>query len=255
MLTTFYNFCSEANCADGGFPSVGLIQATDGNFYGTTDTTIFRITPAGSLTTLHTFVGSGTVVAPNQLVQASDGNLYGTTYGGTNSYGVIYEITLGGTFTTLHNFNGNYGGWAEAGLIQASNGVLYGTTWSGGAALCGRVGTFFSLVLSPSVVAISPTSLGFCGEAINQPSPARTVRLTNKSTAPLTIGGITTGGNFAISANTCGAMLLAGKACEVEVTGTPTSLSLQTGALTFTDSAANSPQTVLLAAKGIGMRR
>jgi uncharacterized repeat protein (TIGR03803 family) len=251
VLSTFYNFCSQASCSDGGFPSAGVIQATDGNFYGTTGFTIFRITAAGSLTTLHTFVTSGTLVGPNQLVQASDGNLYGTTYGGTNYYGVIYEITLAGTFTTIHNFNGNYGGWAEAGLIQASDGRLYGTTWSGGGALCGRAGTFFSLVLSPSAVAISPTSLGFCGQAINEVSLARTVTFTNKSTVPLTIGDITIGGNFAISANTCGAMLLAGKACKVAVTGTPTALSLQTGALTFTDSAANSPQTVPLSIKGI----
>ena len=250
-LTTLYNFCSLPDCADGGSPSVGLIQATDGNFYGTTDSTIFRITSAGTLTTLHTFITSGILWGPNQLVPASDGNLYGTTYGGTNFYGMIYEITLGGTFTTLHNFDGNYGGWAEAGLIQARNGILYGTTWSGGSADCGHGGTVFSLALSPSAVTISPTSLGFCSRALNEVSPAKTVRLTNKSTAPLTIGGITTSGNFAISANTCGAMLPAGKACEVGVTATPTVLSLQTGALTFTDSAANRLERVLLSATGV----
>ena len=59
-LTTLYNFCSQSFCADGGIPSASLVQATDGNFYGTasvggTGGTVFRITPSGSLTTLYTF--------------------------------------------------------------------------------------------------------------------------------------------------------------------------------------------------------
>jgi uncharacterized repeat protein (TIGR03803 family) len=251
VLTTLYNFCSQANCADGGAPSVGVIQATDGNLYGTTFSTIFRITTEGTLTTLYGFAPAAIRWAPNQLMQAGNGNLYGTTYGGTNPYGTIYEMTLEGTFTTLHNFTGGYGGRPEAGLIQASNGDLYGTTWSGGSALCGPSGTVFSLALSPSAVSISPTSLGFCTQAVNEVSPAKTVRLTNNGTAPLTIGGITTSGNFAISANTCGGMLAAGTTCEVGVTATPTTLTLQRGALTFTDRAGNSPQTVLLSATGV----
>jgi uncharacterized repeat protein (TIGR03803 family) len=251
VLTTLYNFCSQANCADGVFPSTGLIQATDGNLYGVTGNTIFRITSGGTLTTLHTFVAAGTEWAPNQLLQASDGNLYGTTYGGANYYGIIFKIMLGGTFTTVHSFDGGYGGGSRAGLIQASNGNLYGTTWLGGAAACGGDGTVFSLDLSPSTVAISPTSLGFCGRSVNEVSVAQTVSLKNMGTTPLTISSITTSGNFAVAVNTCGAMLAAGRTCRVRVTATPTVLGLQTGALTFSDSAANSPQRVLLAASGI----
>ena len=62
MLTTLYLFCSQNGCTDGGEAIAGLVQATDGNFYGTTqiggannDGTLFKITPTGTLTTLYSF--------------------------------------------------------------------------------------------------------------------------------------------------------------------------------------------------------
>ena len=63
-LTTLYNFCSQTNCTDGS-SGTGMIQATDGDFYGTTGGgganggggTVFRITPSGKLSTLHSFCG------------------------------------------------------------------------------------------------------------------------------------------------------------------------------------------------------
>ena len=89
--TVLYNFCSQSGCPDGSLPNAPLVQGTDGNFYGTTVHggtgnygTVFKITPSGTLTTLHSFDfndGSGPI-AP--LIQGGDGNFYGTTYvGGT----------------------------------------------------------------------------------------------------------------------------------------------------------------------------
>jgi uncharacterized repeat protein (TIGR03803 family) len=82
-LTTLYTFYGNPG---GTSPGGRLVQATDGNFYGTTsgmeigDGTVFKITPGGNLTTLHTF---DFIVNPGGgLVQATDGNLYGTTNGG-----------------------------------------------------------------------------------------------------------------------------------------------------------------------------
>jgi len=65
-LTTLYSFCAEANCADGSEPVGGLVQGTDGNLYGVTEYgggngpgsgagTVFKVTPAGKLTTIYKF--------------------------------------------------------------------------------------------------------------------------------------------------------------------------------------------------------
>jgi uncharacterized repeat protein (TIGR03803 family) len=157
-LNILYSFCSLAKCADGSHPYAGLIQATDGNFYGTTnrggandpyDGTVFRITPAGKLTTIYNFCS-----LPNctdglspfaGLIQGTDGDLYGTTQGGgTNNNGTVFKITLGGALTTLYNFcsqpNCADGCSPNAGLVQATDGNFYGTTyWCGANYIYGTV--------------------------------------------------------------------------------------------------------------------
>ena len=100
-------------------------------------------------------------------------------------------------------------------------------------------------------VEVSPNSLSFGNEAVGTTSPAKTVTLKNTSTATLYIGSITPSGDFAISANTCGATLAGKKSCKVSITFTPMALGKLTGTLTFTDNAANSPQTVWLSGTGV----
>jgi len=124
---------------DGTFPQAALMQATDGNFYGTTqqggtDTvgTVYRITAQGALTTLHSFGGPEGYRPNASLVQGTDGNLYGTTEaGGTSEFGTVFKITPGGEQTTLHSFSGPDGQIPFGGLVQGANGNFYGTT-SGG---------------------------------------------------------------------------------------------------------------------------
>jgi uncharacterized repeat protein (TIGR03803 family) len=151
-LTTLYTFCS-GGCTDGLSPYAGLVQATDGNFYGTTSSsgargyygTVFKITPSGALTTLYTFDYGTDGASPFAgLVQATDGNFYGTTsLGGANVYyGTVFKITPSGALTTLYSFAGTDGASPFAGLVQATNGNFYGTTSSGGA---NGDGTVFSL--------------------------------------------------------------------------------------------------------------
>jgi len=100
-------------------------------------------------------------------------------------------------------------------------------------------------------VRVSPNSLSFGNEAVGTTSPAKTVTLDNTSTDTLDISSITPSGDFTISANTCGATLAEKKSCKVSITFTPMALGTLTGTLTFTDNAANSPQTVPLSGRGV----
>lgn len=137
--------------SDGCSPNSGLIQAFDGNFYGTTGCgansagTVFRLSGDGkTLTTIYTFCSQPNCRDggdPNALIQGSDGNLYGTTGGGYGAYGTLYRLTPDGNFTTLHTFQyiDGFNPWS---VLQGTNGRFYGTTTSGGAY---RAGTVFSL--------------------------------------------------------------------------------------------------------------
>ncbi|MGO9275890.1 MAG: choice-of-anchor tandem repeat GloVer-containing protein [Terriglobia bacterium] len=175
-LTTLYNFCSQAMCVDGDTPYGGVIQASDGNFYGTTVGggtnnygTVFKITPAGKLTTLLSFDAIGG--AGTGLVEGTDGNFYGTTgNGGPNGYGTVFQVTPGGTETTLYNFcsqpNCTDGKSPYDGLIQASDGNFYGTTYTGGAndpAGCEGIGcgTIFKITPAGTLT----TLYSFCSQA------------------------------------------------------------------------------------------
>ena len=178
-LTPLYSFCGQPGCADGEEPSAGLVQGTDGNFYGTTSYggasnscqisggcgTVFKMTPAGAMTTLYSFCGQpGCTDGANAnaaLVQGTDGNYYGTaTLGGSNNTGTIFQITPAGALTTLYNFcsqnNCADGGYPYAGLVQGLNGTFYGTTSQFGANGTAGDGTVFSL----SVGLVSPTISG-----------------------------------------------------------------------------------------------
>ncbi len=153
-LTTLYSFPNLPEEE----PWAGVIQATDGNFYGTTlyggtpcplygmnggCGTIYRMTPDGALTTLYNFCS-----LPNcadgatpyaGLVQASDGNLYGVAEqgGGTScspsgcGLGTAFRITLDGAFTLLAALNVKGADYPSSALIQATDGNLYGTACSG----------------------------------------------------------------------------------------------------------------------------
>lgn len=139
-VSTLYSFSGS----DGSSPAGGLVQASDGNFYGTTYEgganggcpnncgTVFKITPSGSLTTLHSFDSTGGNLPIAGVIQATDGNFYGTTYGGgTEGWGTVYRMTPNGTVTTLHSFDGADGGQPYSPVIQATNGNVYGTATNG----------------------------------------------------------------------------------------------------------------------------
>jgi uncharacterized repeat protein (TIGR03803 family) len=185
-LRKLYTFCSDTSvCTDGAFPSVGLLQASNGNFYGTTDGqafsnygfgTVYEITAESTLTTLHSFCDGPDCpdgFAPHgDLVQGTDGNFYGIAAGGGDpyGYGTVFEITPEGVLTTVHTFDGSDGASPSAGLVQGTDGNFYGTTFTSGASTkCGGggCGTVFSVSvgLGPFVKTL-PTS-GNAGRCVS----------------------------------------------------------------------------------------
>jgi uncharacterized repeat protein (TIGR03803 family) len=153
-LTTLYTFCTVKGCPDGSLAN-SLVLATDGNFYGTTQRggagsgkgcsgcgTVFKITPRGTLTTLHSFNFSDGF-QPNGLIQATDGNLYGTAlYGGIVSHGTIFKISLAGNFKMWNLWPNGSG---PTGLIQGTDGNFYGLTSGGGGRSADPYGSVFKM--------------------------------------------------------------------------------------------------------------
>jgi uncharacterized repeat protein (TIGR03803 family) len=147
-LSTIYNFCAESACADGAYPYGGLVQGSNGIFYGTTSFggannggTVFDVTPEGAITTLYNFCSEADCndgyVPSAALIEGSNGNFYGTTQdGGANGGGTVFEITSAGVLTTLYSFCEETacadGENPLAPVIQTSSGNFYGTTSEGG---------------------------------------------------------------------------------------------------------------------------
>jgi uncharacterized repeat protein (TIGR03803 family) len=145
-----------------------LVQSADGSFYGATffdgahgAGTLFRLTPAGGLTTLYAFTGKADGEAPNALAQALGRRqvLFGTTSGNVDPTSEVGSFATAGDFGTLFR-------WGEEGagfetlyrfsykedispnyLLRTRSGLLYGTTAGDGSGLDADSGTVF--VITP----------------------------------------------------------------------------------------------------------
>jgi len=145
-------------CNENPTPIAGLVQATDGNFYGTTEAgLVFKITTWGALTSLYFFGGPDGGDPMSALIQASDGNLYGTTYAGgtsgscSNGCGTVFKLARKIGLTQLHSFNGADGSYPHGPLLQATNGTFYGTTSTGGD---NNLGTVFKMTTDGTVTTL-----------------------------------------------------------------------------------------------------
>ena len=171
---------SFAIAQTGDVAYAGLLQGSDGAFYGTTTQgagnaaphgTIFRATLAGAITVLHSFKADGSegAAAYGTLIQGLDGNFYGTTtQGGAADVGTIFKLTAQGLFTTLHVFtNGTDGGTPRAGLLLGNDGNFYGTTTTGA---IGDAGTVFQLTAQGVLTTIHSFNVAQ-GEGVSPAAP------------------------------------------------------------------------------------
>lgn len=150
-LTTLHRFCEESGCVDGDTPEGGLVQARDGNLYGTTayggannGGIVFKMTKEGIVTTVYAFCSASGCRDGSRpqatLTRAADGDLFGTTIlGGTYNGGTVFKISpSSGKFTELFSFcsrsevNCVESGLPVGALVQATDENLYGTTSGGG---------------------------------------------------------------------------------------------------------------------------
>ena len=139
---TIFNFPSDKLHAN------TLFLASDGNFYGTTryggsqfKGTVFKLTPAGVLTTIYEFQ-PGAAFPSAGLVQGDDGDLYGTTGAHdtiNDDFGTIYKVSLAGAFTVLHRFSYQEDAQFLSPLISGNDGNFYGVSGQGGANYGGYV--------------------------------------------------------------------------------------------------------------------
>jgi|HubBroStandDraft_1064217.scaffolds.fasta_scaffold08921_3 uncharacterized repeat protein (TIGR03803 family) len=157
--------------ADGGAPNGPPIQATDGNFYATTtlggahgDGTVYKLTSAGTLTTLYSFTGGADGDQPSAtLVQGTNGDLYGSAqFGGTGGAGTVFSITTAGKLKTLHAFDGTDGSRPISAMILGTDGKLHGTTYQGGA---NNEGVVFEMTTAGAITVLHSFSAATDGES------------------------------------------------------------------------------------------
>ena len=278
-LTTLHSFCSESNCVDGETP-VGLIEGSDGNFYVSTirggahdDGAVIRLTPSGTVTTLHSFCSQGNPninqcldgTSPYGVTEGSDGNFYGTTraggkFGNQTSDGTAFMLTPSGKLTTLYSFCSQVdpntlfcldGSLPNGGVIEGSDGNFYGTTEYGGANGDPGFGTVFKLAVSfptkvPANLTISPGQRSFGTRVIGTTHHGTfVVRAPTKNTVPIVLENFTiSGADYSVDSTltTCeqGQMLQPNQTCKIVVDFMPLGATNQlsdTGRLTVTSNA------------------
>lgn len=148
--TVLHDFCSEANCADGGNPESPLALDGSGNLFGSAASggansggVVFELVPGGAqYSVLYSFCSQANCTDGNnpmgRLAVDTAGDIFGTTVAGGDpnySRGLLYELSAG-SLDVLHTFcaGGNCGDgqWPVGGILLGPSQNLFGTTSEGG---------------------------------------------------------------------------------------------------------------------------
>ena len=165
----------------------------------------------------------------------------------SNSVSDTVSLFLGngdGTFKPRVDYPGITGGGpgnSESGDFNGDGSLDLAFTYVFGDAV--------SIFLQATTVALSDTNLKFGLQLVGTTSTAETVTLTNSGPITLTISSIAASGDF-VAENNCGSSLPAGESCTIRVAFRPSDKRIRSGAVTITDDAANSPQTIALTGTG-----
>ncbi|HEV2418757.1 MAG TPA: choice-of-anchor D domain-containing protein, partial [Terriglobia bacterium] len=189
----------------------------------------------------------GTPSAPQTLMVSNPGTAALTVssiaasanYGATNTC-TTAPVEAGSSCTVTVTFTPTASGVLNGNITITSD----ANNQAGSAQTVPLTGTGSVVALS-----LSPTSLDLGSVIVGAASAAQTVTLTNTGTAALGITTIAASGDFTAT-NTCGTSVAVGGKCTITVTFKPSAGGSRTGALTLTDSAPGSPQTVTLDGAG-----
>jgi hypothetical protein len=272
-------FTSSSN-----FPTVNPLQATNkvesaGNQTGF----VAKLNPTGSALVYSTYLGGSLADWAYGIALDSSGDVYvvgqtsstdfptvnpiQATYNAGGSTAFAAELNASGSALVYSTYLGGSGLDGAMGVAVNSFGDAYvtGNTTSTDfptvnplqpvnkfAAQAG--GTAFVAELSPGpapALSFSPSVLNFGSVIIYTTAPGKTVTVANLGNAPLTITAIASSGEFAVDTATSSCLysvstLAPEGTCMIDVTFTPTTLGLSTGALTVTDNASGSPQALQL---------
>ena len=253
--------------SDGGFPYATPIFDAQGNIYGTAANggnatgsncvdvagcgVVFELMPeAGPVVTFSptalifsdqvvgTTSKAKTVKVTNtgettldisSIVASTDFTISANTCGATLAVGKFCKVSVTFTPTQVGDLTGTLT-FTDNAINSPQNVQLSGT--------------------SVLPVTLTPSSATYKKQKVGTTSPAKKFTLTNNQAVTLTSIAVSTTGDFAVSANTCGTTLASDTKCTISVTFTPTKTGTRTGQLTVNDSASNSPQTASLSGTG-----
>jgi hypothetical protein len=248
----------------GGFPG-GSVAAADVNGDGKPDVVVANPYYARDLLNgiMGVLINTSTTATKTALVSSLNPSNFGqavtftatvTAQAGFSKGTPTGTVTFFDGITNIGNANLNGGGVASLMISTLAVGTHSITaTYNGDTNFAPST----SAVVSQEVqgVVLSPTSLNFGSQTVGVTSAPQSVMLVNSGSAVLTISSIgITGANKGefSQTNNCPGSLIANGSCTINVTFTPTALGNASAAVSVTDSAGGSPQSVSLTGSGYG---